>query len=416
MKFRPPALFAAIALASSPNALDWESCVREAARKNADLLAARQSWNAADEKVGSTRSPFLPQISAETSYSQAKSSTATASEPSAGISLSATQNVFSGFSDFGKTRQSEAGARSSRASLQAKAASVSHDLKSSYSGLQHAQDLRRLTRDIVRRREENLRLVELRYEGGRENKGSLLQTKAVLSRARLEQLQAEHGVLTARRALAQLLGRDDWELLEVAGPIPLGSPPANPDLKELASRSPDHLKAVAEEEAASAGLTVARSGFFPTLSLTASLGRKDSNFLPGPGTDHWSLGASVSVPLFSGFKDLHSTRSASATLSAARYALDSTDRQLLTQLQQAHATWTEAVEEQKVQQQFLEAAVARAEIARNKYDNGLLSFEDWDLIETDLISSQKGALKSVRDRVLAEAAWERLLGKGAITE
>jgi outer membrane protein TolC len=67
-----------------------------------------------------------------------------------------------------------------------------------------------------------------------------------------------------------------------------------------------------------------------------------------------------------------------------------------------------------VDEDFLKAANARAEIARSKYSNGLMSFEDWDIIENDLINRQKAVLQSRRDRVTAEAAWEQVLGNGAI--
>ena len=60
------------------------------------------------------------------------------------------------------------------------------------------------------------------------------------------------------------------------------------------------------------------------------------------------------------------------------------------------------------------AAETRAGIARSKYNNGLMSFEDWDRIETDLIQRQKAALLGRRERVLAEAAWEQTQGRGAI--
>ena len=65
--------------------------------------------------------------------------------------------------------------------------------------------------------------------------------------------------------------------------------------------------------------------------------------------------------------------------------------------------------------EFLAAADLRAEIARTQYTTGLLSFEDWDLIENDLIDNQKAMLASLRDAVLAEAAWEQTLGKGALS-
>ena len=46
--------------------------------------------------------------------------------------------------------------------------------------------------------------------------------------------------------------------------------------------------------------------------------------------------------------------------------------------------------------------------------SGLISFQDWDTIENDLISNQKTILVNLRDAIAAEAAWEQAQGKGYI--
>jgi hypothetical protein len=43
-----------------------------------------------------------------------------------------------------------------------------------------------------------------------------------------------------------------------------------------------------------------------------------------------------------------------------------------------------------------------------------MTFEDWDIIENDLIQRLKTFLQSQRDRVIAEASWELAQGKGVI--
>ena len=65
-------------------------------------------------------------------------------------------------------------------------------------------------------------------------------------------------------------------------------------------------------------------------------------------------------------------------------------------------------------QSFAEAAVIREKVARQKYNNGLQTFGDWDLIENDLITRQKTLLATQRDRTTAEAAWEQSQGKGSL--
>ena len=67
-----------------------------------------------------------------------------------------------------------------------------------------------------------------------------------------------------------------------------------------------------------------------------------------------------------------------------------------------------------VQQEFLHAAQVREEIASSQYATGLLSFQDWDLIEDDLIANQKAMLASQRDALIGEATWERAQGRSAL--
>ena len=62
----------------------------------------------------------------------------------------------------------------------------------------------------------------------------------------------------------------------------------------------------------------------------------------------------------------------------------------------------------------MKAAQVRAEIARSQYTSGLLAFEDWDLIENDLIENEKQALLARRTAARAAAAWDRALGKGVL--
>lgn len=83
-------------------------------------------------------------------------------------------------------------------------------------------------------------------------------------------------------------------------------------------------------------------------------------------------------------------------------------------MEQTLAALQDGVERAEVQKGFLNAAEVRAEIVRSQYTSGLLSFEDWDIIENDLITTQKQMISSQRDMVIAEADWERAQGRGTI--
>jgi len=397
--------------AAPPATLVWEASVEEAAAGNPELRAARANVTAAGHSASAAHSGNLPQLSAGAGYSDSSGS-ATTGGGNYSTSLSLSQNLFSGFQDSARIEQGAAVLEQTEAGLASVKARLSQELKSAFAGLQFAQDNVTLTDKIVQRLEENLRLVELRFEGGRENKGSLLLTQATLAQARYENLQARQTLASAQAQLARVLGRSELAGLQVIGGVPVTPPETAPDFPQLVQQIPELMQARAQERSAAADVTLARSGFYPSVDVSGSVGREGEDW--EPDRDRRTVGLNLSVPLFSGGRDYYTTKSAVASLEAASSNRDNLERQLLVRLKQAWAGYVESEEKLKVDQAFLEAAVLRAEIARSRYNNGLMSFEDWDRIENDLIQRQKTVLQSQRDRVTAEAAWEQAQGKGVI--
>lgn len=390
--------------------LSWPACVAEAGMHNADLESARAKLDAAGYNISSARSAYYPQVSASLDY---KDSSGSNNDQTYSSSLSVTQNLFNGFQDRAKVRQNTADKAGVQASLNLVKAQVSQALKDAFARLRYAQDSIVLTKKIVARQENNVSMVELRYESGKENKGSLLLVKAALAQARLSQLQATQASLTAQAQLAQTLGRDTEEDISISGTVPTSAPPAHkPDFRQLALQSPAYLQTVAQAQSASAGVDVARSGFYPSVNLTGST-TQSGNDSSMQNTDHY-VGVSISVPLFSGGRDYYTSHSAIASLGAATFAKDSAMQQTLVNLKQAYTNFVLAVQQLEVNKAFLDAAEVRAEIARAQYGNGLISFTDWNLIENDLISKQTSYVQSQRDRIIAEAAWDLAQGKGVI--
>jgi len=238
----------------------------------------------------------------------------------------------------------------------------------------------------------------------------LLLSRAYLEQARLDLFQAGNTRLTQKAALGRVMGKPDLEFQALTGDPPLTVPPDPSAIEGLIPQMPDYRRVVAQEQAADAGTTTALSGFFPSLNLTGSLSNSDTKFFPGNGRS--SIGVSLTIPLFAGGRDYYATKGAYADFKAATLAKQNAFRQSRTVLFDSLAKYREAVQKWKVDQTFAEAVQTRARIAREKYNNGLLTFEDWDVIENDLIARQRSVLQSERDRIVAEAAWEQLLGKG----
>ncbi len=404
----------AVGVAAAGETITWEAALAEAARAHPDLRAAAEKLRAAAFRERSAFGNFLPALTGSATYTDtdAERATTTSTAPQYSTALTATQNLFAGFRDQAAVAQAAANREAAAIDLQIAKARVSAALKSAFAALAFAEDNLRLAREIIRRREENLKLVELRYESGRENKGSYLLSRAALAQARFDLAQAEQERELARQQLARALGRTEASEFEIAGALPSRDPPEKVDFPALVRATPEYRRALAEERAAHEGIGVARAALLPSLDLTGTLARQGEGWAPEERVN--SLRLNLSIPLYSGGRDYYGMRSAAASFAAAQANREGVEHRLLAQLKDAYYRYVQAVEKLRVDEEFLAAARVRAEIARRRYDNGLISFEDWDIIENDLVARQKQVLSSRRARLEAEAAWEQVLGTGAI--
>ncbi len=410
---------------AATGSLTWQMAITEASRNNAELRAAQENLQAANSSVQIARATYLPQLSASFSAglqgNDASNSRAQAealaqlqgkATESFGASLTASQTIFDGFATQARVNQAQARVRQSELQIQSLKARLSYDLKSAYTGMMQAQRSLRLYLDIIRRRQDNLRLVELRFAGGQENRGAVALSEAYLKQARFEELQARDSLSVTRSRLNKVLGRGDDSSYELKNDIPVSEPPAAPDPLVIARNNPDYKLTMAQEEEASADLALAGAGFYPELGVRGSIGRQDDEFFPR--NESWSLSLVLTVPIFSGGRDYYGQKAAANRLTSSGLNRENIERELVTRVRQTQTGFIEAIEKLKVDQSFETALTLRAEIARSKYNNGLSTFDAWDLIENDLINRQRSVLSSQGNRVIAEAAWEQAQGKGSL--
>jgi len=409
--------------------LSWQDCLNQTVQGNTDLTAAQSTLQANTYQARGAYSGFLPQISGNVSYSYSGSNDTTfgstisngatviAPTQSANTSyystgLTATESLFSGLSDKAKVDSAQATQEGSEANLVGVKAQVSSNLKTAFAALLYAQASIDLDKAIVEHRDASYRMIELHFESGTENKGSMLLSKANVEQAKYNLLQAEDNLITAKAQLAQVLGIEDSENLSVSGTVPVMDPPQNIDFKAASLGVPDYLQAIATEKGADASLVSARSAFFPTLSLNGSLSNTGDEWYPS--SHRWSVGAGITFPFFAGGKDYYATKSAAQNLKAADATLASTHRADLFKLKNAYTNYIEAVRLVEVDKLFADATTIREKISAQKYNNGLMTFDDLDIIETDYINRQTNLLSAQQNRVVQEAAWELAQGKGAI--
>ncbi|HET9869246.1 MAG TPA: TolC family protein, partial [bacterium] len=189
-------------------------------------------------------------------------------------------------------------------------------------------------------------------------------------------------------------------------------PDTAPDFLKLTVLTPAHREALAQLGQADSQYVSARGVFLPTLSANASLSRDGWNF---SGDDAaWSAGLQLSLPLFTGGRDLFDFKAAEESKQGARDRLEGSDLRTESGLESAYAAYQDAVESVAVRQVQVEAAQTQEEIAKAEYLNGLLIFQNWNQIESALTNQQKQQLSDQLNVKTAEASWELAEGKGDI--
>lgn len=404
-----------IALLSPLSALSstysFDQCVEVIKKNNAQLKSAEENLNSARYDKNAGYSNYLPKVNASLGYSKTDIEDQVTDEGYS-ASLNGTLNIFNGLSDSANVKSLEGKVMVAEANLQTVKAQLSYDLKSVFANLIYAKDSLTLAESILKRRSENLAMIELRFQNGRENKGSVLLAKAQVQQAKLDVLQAKNQRDVSASELSRVLGLSPHEDIEVTGAVPESGVSGPPNFISLSEKTPQKLTAAGQNQSAEASVTSARSGFLPSLDVNGSVGRNDSDFFPQ--NQRWSVGATLTWNLFDGGKDYFSQKSAFSQKLVAENSWRNAQMDLIAVLKEAYTGFVEALEKYSVSSAFVEAGVVRAEISREKYNNGLSTFDEWDRIESDLISYQKDQTVKKRDKVIAEANWEKAQGVGVI--
>ena len=399
--------------------LTWNQSLELMEAQNSELKAALDFLRAAEVRKDIARSGFLPNLSAELRWNE---SALTEPDRSGSLdlkrpysrSLLLSQNLFAGFKDVSKYRQSLLEVEEAREKLRAVKSKLSSELKKNFAEMVLASEILSQTGNIQQRREDNLRIVQLRFENGREHRGSVLIFQAYLDEARFDHVEALNSKKIARAKLARILGLDEFHEFEIEGYPPQTKPPqVEPDFLKLALRTPNYLQSVSREEIARLEVTVSDSSHYPSLVFESELSGEDENFWP-KNEERWRLGLKLSIPIFSGGKDYAMSRSTRVLARQNEQIRENTLRAERARLQEAFGNFQMALSKLKFNQSYKEAVTLRSEIAKRQYQNGLMGFLDWDWVEGDYVYRMKLYQAAKKELIQAETAWEEAQGLSVI--
>ncbi len=396
--------------------LTWQDCVRLATSQNPDLQASREAIINSDAVRMGAYSALYPQISLSfgdtRSYQSANLFSPYVYSTAYAEQVSVSQMIFNGFATKGNIDQARAQLNLAFANLNGVKASVSFNLKSAFAQLLYAQKLVKISSDVIDIRQSAARLVRLLYQGGSEDRGNMELSQANLDQALFALDQATRDRDLSGVQLSVYIGQDLPTPVLAEGELVTSPLPVTPDYHQLALLTPSFFEHKAQVDAAAAGITIANSGWYPTITATADATRSDQHF---PLKNHgWSAGFAATYPLFEGGATYFDVKAANASLRQALDNLRSGTNDAALTLAQMFKNLVDAEDNVRIQKELLDATGLRYKIAEADYRNGLMSFQDFNTITDDYVSQQLTLLSAQLSAVVAEASWEEARGIGAI--
>ena len=192
----------------------------------------------------------------------------------------------------------EEAARATRISLIAETASA-------YLTLAADTSQRLLSQRTVESAQRSMEVTRKRLEAGVASRLDLRQAETIYQQARADLASTTALIAQDRNALELLAGSAIADALLPSELPPdhdwLANVPAGLSSSVLLER-PDVLQAEHQLKAANANIGAARAAFFPSLSLTASTGLASTELsdLFNDGASIWSIGPSLTLPIFNG--------------------------------------------------------------------------------------------------------------------
>lgn len=231
--------------------------------------------------------------------------------------------------------------------------------------------------------------------------------------------QAKGELTLALDDLAQLLNLPSTEGFDVA-PIDettAGQPAMPVNYDDVVEKWPSILSAKSSIEEKKALIEVARSDYYPTLSLQGSLRTFYVNMFHqntgwgGFGKQYFNnnlnevVGVHLSIPIFNRFQTRSNIRLAKLDVMNQQFALDDARQNLRTEMHKAYTNATVALDKMASAKKAVEAAAVSVSYEQDRYDAGRSSVFDLIIAQQKYLKAQQDAVQSkyeylIRQRIL----------------
>ncbi len=396
-------LLPTFALAQSPGqnqSLTLSDAIRTALAQNPEVLSARSQLESSDHLAAAARSGLMPQINLSESFQNTNTpmwafgtklnqasitqndfNPDDLNEPDAvnnwNTTLSLGWSVYDGGRTWAGLSQAKLTTESSRLALQKTEQNIIAKTAQAYVGLLLAQENLKVVAQALETAKAHQTIIQDRFKGGFVVKSDLLRAQVRIAELTQEHLQAESQVEIAKAMLNAAMGN------AMDTPLLLATPFKNcveteesqgEWIAKALSHRPDLKQLGIQKDIAQKQVSVSRAGHLPQVMLNGAYEINSEDF--SETADSYTVGATVSLNLFSGNGISAKTRAAKSDLEKVKAMYKALSHGVEVQTRQAYLQTQSAWQRISVAQQAVEQSEEGLRIVTNRYGSGLLTIVD----------------------------------------
>ena len=422
------AMLAAGTLCAQTSSKVWtlEECIDYALEHNIEIK--RQELGVDNSEIGLSESrwDYAPMLSAGSSYSISSGRVLDQTTyefiennvvGSSSASVSGSVQVFSGMRRHYALKKAKASMKASLADLESVRQDIELNVTAAYLQILCDQENLASAREMALMLESQMERIQTMVDLGRVTEADLLQIRSQHYAALNDVAAAEGQCRLSKMELCQLLEIQDWEdfAIEPMNVNDYDGMRLFPITDSLAVESrPEYRSAEAGVEVARRNLQIARSSYYPSLSLSAGYGTSYSGArqkaVQNPddtyryeaypffrqyldnGSSYLSL--SLNIPIFSGMSTRNSIRRAKNACLDAQYALQAVKKQLSREYEQALIEYQTSCRQYETVREQLAYAEEAARMMTEKYNLGKTDYLSWRQAESEYLKAKKDCITS----------------------
>jgi len=408
------------AASAEENILTLDQIVETAIRRNPGITISQQEVAASQGRVTQSKSAYLPQVTAGTSYTRlnkwatdvftGKDYRGQYNDYQAGLTVS--QYLYDFGQTDGKVEQSRFSLSASQSGLATTIADTVRDIKNSYFEVLKRQNLVKVNQESVRIQEEHLNQARAFYQAGIRPKIDVTKGETEYANSRLTLIRAEYAYRSSILDMESLLGGPPVE-----GKYSLADVPTSPSaesmsleslIQEAGSRRPEIARIKDQIKAAQALLKSSRAGYWPSITANAAGGWENTEY---PLEDYWQVGVNVSWPLFTGFNTQGKIAESRAQVDKLEAGRRQIELQVLNEVSTAYLGLNTTIEAIKTTELGVVQAKENMDLADGRYKNGVGNAIEYSDAELTLTQARSNLVQASYQYHQQMAALDRAVGR-----